>query len=121
MYTIPIQALSQNQAWSGRRLKSRAYKQYENDLKTYLLTLDLPKLKPKQPYYLFLIFGIPKQQDCSNGIKLFEDILSDFLGINDRDVGSLYVRKEVTKKSDCFIKFNIFDNEYDLIRTITEE
>ena len=121
MYYIPIQPLSQNLAWAGKRYKSKKYRQYEKDINTYLHTLPLPKIKPKTKFYIFFEFGIPQKQDCTNGIKLLEDLIADFLGINDRDVMALYVRKIPTKKTDSFIKFNIFEDEYNLIRALTDE
>lgn len=122
MYTIPVQALSQNQAWKGRRYKSPEYKQYQQTVHAYLSTFSLPKVKPKEKYYLFFEFGIPTRQDCTNGIKIFEDILSDHLGTNDRYVFEIFARKVVmSKKEDCYIKFNVFTNSYDLLQVINTE
>lgn len=123
MFHIPIQALSYNQAHKGKRYKSPDYRQYQQIIHAHLLALkpQLPKIKPKQDYYLHFVFGIPYRQDASNGIKIFEDILSDCLGVNDRDVKALFCRKVVTKKEDCFIKFDVFTEEYDLLRSINDE
>ena len=121
MYHIPIQALSQNQAWKGKRYKSPEYRQYQQSINAYLTMLHLPKLKPKEDYYLYYEFGIPTRQDASNCVKLFEDILSDHLGTNDRYVSGFYCRKVITRKEDCYIKFNVFTNEYDLIQAINQE
>ena len=121
MYHIPIKPLTQNQAWKGRRYKSAAYKQYEKDVNLYLNTLQLPKVIPKEPFHLYLEFGTTKGQDCSNSIKLFEDILCKHLGVNDNCVMSIFARKIVTKKTDRFIRFNIFEHEYDLIQAILKE
>ena len=60
-------------------------------------------------------------QDCTNGVKLFEDLVANHLGINDRDMMAIYVRKVKRKKVDCFIRFAVVKNEYDLIKIITEE
>ena len=121
MYTINMQALSQNQAWAGRRYKTNAYKEYTEAIKMYLSTFQLPKIKPKEKYYLYFVFGIPSRQDCSNCVKLFEDILSDYLGVNDRDVYALYSRKVATAKQDCYIRFGVFTSEHELIQAINTE
>ena len=121
MYHIPIKPLTQNMAWKGRRYKSKEYKTYEESIKLYLCTMNLPKIIAAQPFFLYLEFGITKGQDCSNSIKLFEDILCKHLGVNDNCVMSIFARKIITKKTDCFIRFNIFDHEYDLIQAILKE
>lgn len=121
MYHIPVQALSQNQAWKGRRYKSPEYRQYQQIINAYLKTLQLPKIKPKEEYFLYYEFGIPTRQDASNCVKLFEDILSDHLGTNDRYVTEFFARKVVTKREDCYIKFNIFTSSYDLLQAINTE
>ena len=121
MYVINLQPLSQNQAWSGKRYKSSQYRQYQQDITAYLRTLSLPSIQPKEKYYFYFEFGIPYMQDLSNGIKLLEDIISDYLGINDRDVDSIFCRKIITKKIDAYIKFNIFTDEYSLINSINQE
>ena len=122
MFEIPIQPLSQNLAWgSGRRYKSKPYREYEVQIKKYLKKLHLPKIKPKEPFYLYFEFGIPYMQDLTNGTKLIEDLIADYLGINDRDVMAVYLRKIKCKKSDCFIRFNIFLSEYELMQAINQE
>ena len=122
MFEIPIQPLSQNLAWgSGRRYKSKKYHEYETAIKAYLKKLHLPSIKHKDPFYLYLEFGIPYMQDCTNGVKIFEDLVANYLGINDRDMMAIYVRKVKCKKPDCFIRFAIVKNEYDLIKIINNE
>lgn len=121
MYEIPIQPLSQNQAWAGKRWKSQDYKTYEAALQIYFHKFTLPKLKKKERFYLYLEFGATYRQDCSNGIKLFEDCLCKFLGVDDRDVMAIFTRKIITKKVDSFIRFNIFMSEHELIEAINNE
>lgn len=121
MFEIPISPLSQNMAWAGRRYKTQDYKDYDAELSAYFKKLNLPKLKPKEPFYLFFEFGTVSRQDLSNNLKLAEDILCRYLGVDDRNTMSIYCRKIVTKKVDGFIRFNIFLSEYDLIKAITDE
>ena len=119
MFHIPLQALSINQAHAGKRYKSNLYRQYQQDVNLYLATLDLPKIEPKKPFFVYYVFGIPRLQDCTNGIKLFEDLLADHLGVNDRDAMMVVAEKIVTKKSDCFIQFDIFNTRHELLHAIT--
>ena len=119
IYQVNIQALSVNKGYTGRKFKTQAYKDYERDIKLYLSTVNLPRLKPRQKFYLYLEFGIPTRQDASNGIKLLEDILTSHMGVNDRHTMALYCKKVITRKEDCYIKFNIFLSEHELIEEIT--
>ena len=122
MFYIPMQALSQNIAHGGkgRRFKSKPYREYEIKIKAYLKKLRFPSIKPKEPFYLYFEFGIPYMQDLSSRTKCYEDILCDHLGINDRDVKGIYLRKIECKKSDCFIRFAIVKSEYKLIELINK-
>ena len=115
MFTIEIQALSVNIVSTSMK---REYKQY---IAGQLGLLDLPNIQPKEQFFLFIEFGIPTRQDCSNGIKVFEDCICNHLGINDRNMMALFVRKVIVPKSNTYIKFNIFEYEYDLIQAINQE
>ena len=122
MFYIPIQALSLNQALGGgRRFKSKLYRDFEPVVKQYLATLHLPKVNPNEPFYLYFEFGLPRVQDLSNSIKIFEDLMADHLGVNDRDVMAIYCRKIKSAKKDCYIKFNIFHSEHQLIQSVLSE
>ena len=121
MYKLDIQALSQNMAWVGKRYKSKAYRQYQQDVKTYLLTFDLPKIEPKEPFYLWFEFGLPSRCDLSNCIKLLEDIIADHLGVNDRDTMKLHGQKVITKRSESYIKFDIFTDKQSFSQRIIAE
>ena len=121
MHKIPIQPLSINKAYFGKRIKTKDYREYEVVLHAFFKTLDLPKIEKKERFYLYLEFGATYRQDCSNGVKLFEDCLCKFLGVDDRDVMAIFIRKVITKKVDSFIKFNIFATEHELIRAVSDE
>ena len=122
MYYIPMCALSQNQAWAGRRYKTSAYKEYSEAIKIFLNTFHLPKIPPKEKYYFIFEFGVTVRQDLSNCLKLLEDLISDHIGTDDRYVGAIFCTKVVVpKKKDCYIKFNIFLSEHELIQAINTE
>ena len=118
MFRIPIKPLSQN---LPNKYQSPVYRQYQQDIITYLATLPLPNIDQKQPFYFYFQFGVSSNQDLTNGIKILEDIICDYLGINDRDLYGLFCRKISVDKQDHYILFNIFTDEYSLIEAINKE
>ena len=104
MAKIKIKALSVNQVWAGRRFKTPKYKAYEEEL-GYLL----PKMKvPEGKLEVNLRFGFAnKMSDIDNCLKPFLDILQKKYGFNDNKIYRLVVDKEIIKKGEEFISFNI--------------
>lgn len=104
MRKINIKPLSVNECWQGRRFKTKEYKQYEKDL---LLMLPNAKLKI-QRVSIDIVFGFSNSLcDIDNPLKPFLDILQKKYNINDRDIYKLIVSKEVIKKGNEFIKYQI--------------
>lgn len=107
MIVINYKPLSVNQAWQGKRFKTKEYLNYE---KTILLML--PKIKiVEPPYKIELEFGMSSLSDIDNPIKPFLDILQKKYKINDRDIEMLNVVKTKVKKCSEFIKFEIKSTE----------
>lgn len=104
MRKINIKPLSVNECWQGRRFKNKEYKQYEKDL-----LLMLPNVKLKiQRVSIDIVFGFSNSLcDIDNPLKPFLDILQKKYNINDRDIYKLIVSKEVIKKGNEFIKYQI--------------
>jgi len=104
MRKINIKPLSVNECWQGRRFKTKEYKQYEKDL-----LLMLPNIKLKiQRVSIDIVFGFSNSLcDIDNPLKPFLDILQKKYNINDRDIYRLIVSKEVIKKGNEFIKYQI--------------
>ena len=104
MYNLPIKPLSVNQAFQGRKYKTKDYLSYER-----AVMLMLPKLKlPEPPFILTLEFGFSSPlADLSNPIKLFEDILQKKYGFNDKEIYKIVATKYHTKKGNEFINFKI--------------
>lgn len=104
MRKINIKPLSVNECWQGRRFKTKEYKQYEKDL-----LLMLPNVKLKiQRVSIDIVFGFSNSLcDIDNPLKPFLDILQKKYNINDRDIYKLTVTKEVIKKGNEFIKYQI--------------
>ena len=115
MYKIPIKPLSNNQAWQGKRYKTKKYLQYQEDLRIYLKTLNLPRLEKKQNFWVYYRFGTNKLQDYDNSIKSFQDILCGELRIDDRYILGAFIEKEVVKKGSEFIKFEVFSSIEELL------
>jgi len=104
MHKLNIKPLSVNKAWQGRRFKTNDYKRFERDLLLILPSIDVSKSKLK----LSLEFGFSnKSSDLSNPLKLVEDILAKKYGFNDRMIYQISMEKEIVKKGQEYIKFNL--------------
>ena len=70
MYRVDIKPMSVNEAWQGRRYRSKKYVQYCANL-----LLMLPRLTvPKTNLEINFIFGITAISDIDNPLKLILDI-----------------------------------------------
>ena len=92
-----IKLLSVNQAWQGKRYKSKKYSQYEKSLLWTLPNISIPNFKQ---YYIVYIFKFSNNLfDWDNPIKPLQDILQKKYGFNDRDITiALTFKKLVSKK-----------------------
>ena len=105
---INTKPLSVNDAFKGRRFKSDKYKSYER-----VALLSLPPLNVPKNIKLELIIHVgfsSKGSDLDNVSKPFLDILSKKYRFNDNQIYKLIMTKEIVKKGDEFIEFNI--NEF---------
>ena len=101
---INIKPLSVNQVWQGRRFKTPIYKKYEKELIFMLPKLQIPEGKLE----LTIVFGFSSSaSDWDNPIKPFQDILQKRYGFNDSRVYKATIIKEIVKKGQEFIEFNI--------------
>ena len=101
---VKINPLSVNKCWQGKRYKTLYYKRYEKEL-----LLLLPSLKvPKTELFIYIKFGFSsKLKDIDNPLKPFLDILQLKYNFNDKDIYKLSVEKEIVKKGDEYIYFEI--------------
>jgi len=105
---IKIKPLSANQAFKGRRFKTPLYKAYEEELMWLLPKMEIPQGRLS----VFYEFGLSsKNADGDNCIKQFQDILAKKYGFNDKDIFEWIVVKEIVKKGQEYISFNIFKYE----------
>jgi Holliday junction resolvase RusA-like endonuclease len=101
---INIKPLSVNQCWQGKRFKTKDYVKYESDV-----LLMLPKIQlPDAPFTVVLNFGVSSPlADIDNPVKPILDILQKKYGFNDRDINWLLINKQIVKKGNEFIEFEI--------------
>jgi len=99
---IMIKALSVNSAWKGQRFKTKAYKDYEQELLLLLPKYNIPEGKLKAYY----IFGLSsKNADGDNCIKQFQDIVAKKYGFNDKVIYKWDIEKVDVLKGEEFIEF----------------
>lgn len=101
---VNIKPLSSNLAWQGKRFKTPQYKQYEKELLFILPKITIPKGKLQ---INFIVGYSNPMSDIDNFLKSFLDILSKRYGFDDRIIYRIEVEKEITKKGEEFIDFEI--------------
>ena len=101
---VNIKPLSINEAFQGRRFKTKAYKKYERDMLKIL-----PKLTvPEGELSLKLEFGLSaRSADIDNPIKCFVDCLQKAYGFDDKMIYKLQVEKVIVKRGKEYIDFTI--------------
>jgi len=104
MNHLPIKPMSVNEAWQGKRFKTKRYKEYERSV-----CLILPKIKvPEGELQLELVFGFSsKLADFDNPVKPFTDCLQKKYGFNDRYIKRCIIDVHNVAKGEEFIKFEI--------------
>jgi Holliday junction resolvase RusA-like endonuclease len=105
MNRVNLKPLSVNQAWQGKRFKTPKYNAFQN-----AMLLMLPKLKQDFTGSLRvnLRYGFSsKLSDVDNPTKMVLDCLVKKYGFDDRQIFQLYQEKEIVKKGNEFIDFQI--------------
>ena len=101
---LNIKPLSVNEVWQGKRFKTKAYKKYEKDLFLLLKNIEIPD----PPLKVIIKYGFSsKLADIDNPCKPFLDVLQKRYNFNDRDIYELIQIKEIVKKGNEFIDFDI--------------
>lgn len=116
-----IKLLSVNEAWQGKRFKTKNYQVYE---KTLGYTLPNKKINSFNSYYIIFIFNFSnKLSDWDNPIKPLQDILQKKYEFNDRDITiALTYKKIVPKKDEGFVVYiGDSNNFYDDLETIKKQ
>ncbi len=106
MPKINIKPLSVNDAWQGKRFKTKEYTAYEKNV-----LLILPKLSiPDGKLALSIVFGFSsKASDIDNPVKCFVDCLQKKYGFNDNRIYKMIIEKVDAAKGDEFIEFSLSD------------
>jgi len=104
MYKVPLKPLSVNDAWKGRRFSTPAKKAYEIELRKQLAGTTLTA---EAPYEIHFVFHISSMQDYDNCIKVTQDTICQFYGINDRDFHKAIIEKRIAKRGEEYFEFDI--------------
>lgn len=112
MVKVDIKPLSVNQAWQGKRFKTKAYKQYERDC-----LLLLPNIKIPEGYLeVNYTFGFSSNlSDWDNPIKPIQDILQKKYGFDDNRIKKATVMIEGVAKGGEFIAFEFLPYDWDKV------
>lgn len=104
MPIVQIKPLSVNEAYNGRRTRSKKYNLYIDSV-----SICLPPLKiPDGDLKLSLEVGFSNSgSDLDNAIKPFQDILQKKYGFNDNRVFEIHAIKKKMKKGREYIRFEI--------------
>lgn len=106
MVKLNIKPLSVNQAWQGRRFKTKEYKAFE---RAVLLMLPKKLDVPEGEIKLCLEFGFSNSNsDIDNPVKMFIDCLQKRYKFNDKKIVELNIKKKLVGKGQEFINFKIW-------------
>ena len=101
---LNIKPLSVNQAWQGRRFKTKKYNKYIADVLSILQTVKIPD----GYLQLNLVFGFSSAaSDFDNPVKCFVDCLQKKYGFNDKMIKRCIIDIEKVKKGDEFIDWTL--------------
>lgn len=103
---INIKPLSTNQAWAGQRFKTPKYKEYERNVLLMLPKINVPEGKLQID---FVVGYSSARSDIDNFAKQFIDCLSKKYLFNDNLIYKIVIEKQVVKKGEEFIDFNIME------------
>jgi len=107
MIQLNIKPLSVNQAYQGRRFRTKKYDVYERNVRHLLPKME-GKITAGMKLHLILHYGFSSTaSDIDNPTKPFQDIISKHYGFNDKQIYRLEVTKEVVKKGCDFIQFSL--------------
>jgi len=100
---LHIKPLSINEAWQGKRFKTKKYKAYEKEVLLMLPSYEIPEGELDVRFE----FGISKNSDVDNCCKSLLDILQKRYSFNDSRVMRIELIKKVVKKGQGYFNFSI--------------
>lgn len=108
---IKIFPLSVNKAYKGKKTKTPDYRSFEIYANSLMKNFDVPKKGKLQVHY---IFGFSSRaSDVDNPVKPFQDVLQSKYNFNDSRIYRIIADKEIVKKGEEFIQFEIKLHESD--------
>jgi Holliday junction resolvase RusA-like endonuclease len=104
MIKINVKPLSVNEAFNGKRTRSKKYNAFKKEV-----TLKLRPMKlPEPPYQLNLRFGFSSNgSDVDNCVKSIQDVLQKKYQFNDNQIWRIIAEKTIVPKGEEFIEYKI--------------
>ena len=106
-----IKPISANKLWYKNKQMTTDYRKFRENFYD-----DLPDRKRKWPFDLEAKLHIEisvgygdKRSDVDNCIKGTVDTLQSIFGFNDKYVQSIYVEKEIVKRSDVYLEITVIE------------
>ena len=109
---LPMASISTNKIWTGKRYLSAAARDFKKEAHHRLL-LERSELKSQLAaagdgeLAIRFHFGLSRDADVDNCLKLVLDVLSAMLGIDDRRFRGVSAMKTKVKRGGEFIRFAI--------------
>jgi Holliday junction resolvase RusA-like endonuclease len=104
MKKVELKALSSNDMYLGRKVKSYQYKTYERKMLKLLPDQEVPEGELQLTFEVGLS---SKLADLDNTLKPFIDCLQLKYGFNDKWIYSLVASKTIVAKGEEFITFKL--------------
>lgn len=115
MIRLQLKPVSTNRLYSGRRYLSQEARVFQEQCHLLLLVAHQgrPRVVPEGPLEIHFVFGLYRDMDVTNCVKLVEDIIADFYGFNDARVQGSSQRKVKVGRGEEFIAFSLraYDDE----------
>ena len=107
---IQRKPLSINEAYTGRRFKTDAYKSFTRDMLNLLpKKVDLPE----PPYHIIFTFGLSSANaDWDNSVKTCQDLIATKYKFNDKLIHKGTVEKILVPKGKEFAEFQILHHNH---------
>ena len=109
---LPMRAISTNKIWTGKRFLSAAARDFKKEAH-YRLLLERSELQSQLAaagegaLAIRFVFGLSRDADVDNCLKLVLDVLCAVIGIDDRRFRGVSAMKTKVKRGNEFIKFAI--------------
>lgn len=106
-----LKPLSANQSYLGKKVKSKAYRTYENHMRRVLPDLELPTEGNLQ--LQIEVHYSNKASDIDNCLKPFIDCLQQRYEFNDNRIYHIEVEKFIVPKGEETIRFRLIPYPHD--------